>query len=194
VSAAELLRRAPTPLGLIADHSYDARKLREWLTEPGCEPVIPSNPTRKHPATYDPVAHRTRKPHRRHVLPPQRFPKDRNALRQALDIYLLSILWPPLSPGGSIESLEGQYEYAYGPYPFDSASPQAPTTDDKFRAIIATHRLDFVLFRVASARFAALPFKLPFVTNDYGLDRVCQPASCPTVLLVVARRGSTGPA
>jgi len=167
VSAAELLRRAPTPLGLIADHSYDARKLREWLTEPGCEPVIPSNPTRKHPATYDPVAYRTRKPHRRHVLPPQRFPKDRNALRQARRHLSLVNPFGRLSHLMDQLSLEGQCEYAYGPYPFDSASPQAPTTDDKFRAIIATHRLDFVLFRVASARFAALPFKLPFVPNDY---------------------------
>ena len=60
VGAAELLRRTPTPRRLIADRSYDAKKLREWLTERGCEPVIPPNPTRKHPATYDSVAYKAR--------------------------------------------------------------------------------------------------------------------------------------
>ena len=53
VGAADLLRLVPIPQRLIADRSYDAKKLREWLIERGCEPVIPPNPTRKHPASYD---------------------------------------------------------------------------------------------------------------------------------------------
>jgi transposase len=44
-----MLERIPTPAKLIADRAYDARKLRDWLAERGCEPVIPPNPTRKHP-------------------------------------------------------------------------------------------------------------------------------------------------
>jgi len=55
-----LLERIPTPRQLIADRAYDARKLRHWLTERGCEAVIPPNPTRKHPHSYDPIAYRAR--------------------------------------------------------------------------------------------------------------------------------------
>jgi IS5 family transposase len=50
VGAAELLRRSPTPRKLLADRAYDARKLRNWLIERGVEPVIPPNPTRRHPS------------------------------------------------------------------------------------------------------------------------------------------------
>ena len=60
VGAAAVLRLVPTPRKLLADRAYDARKLREWLVERGCEPVIPPNPTRKHPHPYDPVAYRSR--------------------------------------------------------------------------------------------------------------------------------------
>ena len=42
VGAADLLRLVPIPQRLIADRSYDAKKLREWLIERGCEPVIPA--------------------------------------------------------------------------------------------------------------------------------------------------------
>jgi len=48
-----LLSVAPLPRKLIADRAYDARRLRDWLTDRGCEPVIPPNPTRKHPHAYD---------------------------------------------------------------------------------------------------------------------------------------------
>lgn len=60
VGAAALLARIPTPKRLIADRAYDARKLRDWLAERGCEAVIPPNPTRKHPHDYDPIAYRGR--------------------------------------------------------------------------------------------------------------------------------------
>lgn len=55
-----LLKRIPTPAKLLADRAYDATRLRDWLTQRGCEPVIPPNPTRKHPHTYDRVAYRGR--------------------------------------------------------------------------------------------------------------------------------------
>ncbi len=55
-----LLNRIPTPARLLADRAYDAARLRNWLTQHGCEPVIPPNPTRKHPHAYDPIAYRGR--------------------------------------------------------------------------------------------------------------------------------------
>ena len=55
-----MLERIPTPAKLLADRAYDARKLRDWLTARGCEPVIPPNPTRKHPHTYDRSAYKAR--------------------------------------------------------------------------------------------------------------------------------------
>ena len=55
-----MLERIPTPARLIADRAYDAKKLRDWLTERGCEPVIPPNPTRKHPHSYDRNAYKAR--------------------------------------------------------------------------------------------------------------------------------------
>ena len=60
VGAAALLRRIPTPRRLIADRAYDARRLRDWLAERGCEAVIPPNPTRKHPHRYDAEAYKQR--------------------------------------------------------------------------------------------------------------------------------------
>lgn len=58
--AEALLTRVATPRKLLADRAYDARRLRDWLTERGCEAVIPPNPTRKHPHTYDRIAYRGR--------------------------------------------------------------------------------------------------------------------------------------
>jgi len=55
-----MLERIATPTKLIADRAYDARKLRDWLVERGCEPVIPPNPTRKHPHAYDRHAYKAR--------------------------------------------------------------------------------------------------------------------------------------
>lgn len=59
-SSATLLRRVPTPHRLFADRAYDARKLRDWLAERGCEPLIPPNLTRKQPHRYDVDAYKQR--------------------------------------------------------------------------------------------------------------------------------------
>lgn len=60
VGARDLLALAPLPRRLIADCAYDARSLRDWLDARGAEAVIPSNPTRKHPHTYDAKAYKSR--------------------------------------------------------------------------------------------------------------------------------------
>ena len=60
MGAGVLLSRVPTPAKLIADRAYDARSLRTWLAERGCEAVIPPNPTRKHPRSYDRNAYKAR--------------------------------------------------------------------------------------------------------------------------------------
>ena len=50
----------PCPVRLIADRAYDARSLRDWLALRGAEAVIPPNPTRKHPHSYNVIAYRER--------------------------------------------------------------------------------------------------------------------------------------
>ncbi|MDE0408257.1 MAG: IS5 family transposase [Alphaproteobacteria bacterium] len=60
VGVGALLKRIPAPRRLIADRAYDARRLRDWLTERGCEPVIPPNPTRKNPHSFDAAAYKLR--------------------------------------------------------------------------------------------------------------------------------------
>ncbi|MGB6795464.1 MAG: IS5 family transposase [Xanthobacteraceae bacterium] len=92
VGAAELLRRTTTPRRLIADRSYDAKKLREWLTEHGCEPVIPPNPTRKHPEAYDPVASKARNLIERMFCRLKDFRRIATRYDKRVDVYLSSIL------------------------------------------------------------------------------------------------------
>lgn len=57
--AADLIK-GTGPGHVIADRAYDARALREAIHDLGAIPVIPPNPTRKHPATYDPILYRHR--------------------------------------------------------------------------------------------------------------------------------------
>jgi transposase len=58
--ARALLAVVPCPSCLIADRAYDARSLRDWLAERGAQAVIPPNPTRKHPHSYDADAYKRR--------------------------------------------------------------------------------------------------------------------------------------
>lgn len=60
MGAAEVLRRSTPTRWLLADRAYDARKLRDWLAARGIQPVIPPNPTRKHPHPWDPQVYRSR--------------------------------------------------------------------------------------------------------------------------------------
>lgn len=77
---------------MIADRSYDARKLRTWLVERGCEPVIPPNPTRKHPATYDPLAYKTRNLIERMFCRLKDFRRIATRYDKRADTYLSSVL------------------------------------------------------------------------------------------------------
>jgi transposase len=45
---------------VLAGRAYDARSLRDLIVASGAEPVIPPNPTRKHPADYDRLRYRER--------------------------------------------------------------------------------------------------------------------------------------
>lgn len=60
ITAAPDLIEGMTPGHVIADRAYDGRALRDAIHAIGAVPVIPPNPTRKHPATYDPVLYRLR--------------------------------------------------------------------------------------------------------------------------------------
>jgi len=92
VGAAALLRRVPTPSQLIADRSYDARKLRDWLAQRGCEAVIPPNPTRKHPHSYDPVAYRNRNLIERMFCRLKDFRRIATRYDKRADTYLAAVL------------------------------------------------------------------------------------------------------
>jgi len=53
-AAIVLIAQAPAARVLAADCAYDARGLRQYLAERGTTPVIPNNPTRKHPSPFNP--------------------------------------------------------------------------------------------------------------------------------------------
>jgi transposase len=60
VTQAEALIAGSRAGHVIADRAYDSRALREAIQDIGAKAVIPPNPTRKHPHSYDPVLYRLR--------------------------------------------------------------------------------------------------------------------------------------
>jgi transposase len=60
VGARTLLALVQAPRRLLADRAYDANSLRDELVQRGIKPVIPPNPTRKHPHRYDKQAYKGR--------------------------------------------------------------------------------------------------------------------------------------
>lgn len=60
ITQAEALIQGSTANYVIADRAYDSRALREAIEAIGAEPVIPPNPTRKHPHSYDADIYRMR--------------------------------------------------------------------------------------------------------------------------------------
>ena len=92
VGAEVLLARIPTPRRLRADRAYDARRLRDWLAERGCEAVIPPNPTRKHPHAYDRVAYRARNVVERMFCRLKDFRRVATRYDKRVDTYLSAVL------------------------------------------------------------------------------------------------------
>ena len=60
VTQAAALLDGQTAGHVIADTAYDSRALRETIEALGAEPVIPSNPRRKHPFPLDKAKYRLR--------------------------------------------------------------------------------------------------------------------------------------
>jgi transposase len=60
VTQAEALLEGSTADYVIADRAYDSRALRQAIKALGATAVIPPNPTRKHPHSYDPQLYRLR--------------------------------------------------------------------------------------------------------------------------------------
>lgn len=92
VGAAELLKRTPQCRRLLADRAYDARKLRAWLNTRGIEAVIPPNPTRKNPHTYDAKAYTSRNLIERMFCRLKDFRRIATRYDKRADIFLSAIL------------------------------------------------------------------------------------------------------
>lgn len=88
---AELLTRIPTPRRLLADRADGAQQLRDWLAKRGCEAVIPPNPTRKHPHSYDKTACRGRNVVERMFCRLKDFRRIATRYEQRADIFLSAI-------------------------------------------------------------------------------------------------------
>ena len=92
VGAGALLPRIPLPRKLIADRAYDARKFRDWLSERGCEPVIPPNPTRKHPHSYDREVYKQRNLIERMFCRLKDFRRVATRYDKRIDTFLAAVL------------------------------------------------------------------------------------------------------
>ena len=78
----------------------------DWLAERGCEPVIPPNPTRKHPHIYDPVAYRRRNAVERMFCRIKDFRRIATRYDKRADNFLSAVLiaaavtwWMPIESG-----------------------------------------------------------------------------------------------
>ena len=90
--ARELIGDAPpTPLAL-ADQAYDANSLRDWLAERRIKAVIPPNPTRKHPHSYDPDAYKGRNLIERMFCRLKDFRRIATRYDKRADVFLSAIL------------------------------------------------------------------------------------------------------
>lgn len=86
---------------VLADRAYDAGWFRQAIRAIGAEPVIPPNPTRKHPAAYDAGRYKARNCIERLVGRLKRFRRiatryDRRAAYFLAAIHLVATLeWLP---------------------------------------------------------------------------------------------------
>ncbi len=90
--ARNLLAITGAPRRLLADRAYDATSLRSWLTEHGCQPVIPPNPTRKNPHAYDPVIYKQRNAIERFFCRLKDFRRIHTRYDKRADIFLSAVL------------------------------------------------------------------------------------------------------
>ena len=77
---------------LVADRAYDARSLRDWLAARGTEAVIPPNPTRKHPHTYDAETYKQRNLIERMFCRLKDFRRIATRYDKRADIFLSGVL------------------------------------------------------------------------------------------------------
>ena len=82
---------------VLADRAYDAGWFRQAVRAIGAEPVIPPNPTRKHPAAYDALRYKARNRIERLVGRLKRFRRiatryDRRAAYFLAAIHLVAAL------------------------------------------------------------------------------------------------------
>ena len=90
--ARELLATIRRPRRLLADKAYDANSLRIWLKERRIKAVIPPNPTRKHPHSYDPDAYKGRNLIERMFCRLKDFRRIATRYDKRADVFLSTIL------------------------------------------------------------------------------------------------------
>ena len=90
-AAPRLLANVQPPRRLVADRAYDAVSLRRWLDSHGGEAVIPPNPTRKHPHTYDAEAYKSRNLIERMFCRLKDFRRIATRYDKRFDIFLSAI-------------------------------------------------------------------------------------------------------
>jgi transposase len=91
-AAPQLLALVRPPRRLVGDRAYDAVSLRRWLESHGGEAVIPPNPTRKHPHTYDAEAYKSRNLIERMFCRLKDFRRIATRYDKRIDIFLSAIL------------------------------------------------------------------------------------------------------
>lgn len=90
--ARDLLAITGAPQRLIADRAYDAQSLRNWLAAQGCEAVIPPNPTRKNPSSYDANVYKQRNAIERFFCRLKDFRRIHTRYDKRADIFLSAAL------------------------------------------------------------------------------------------------------
>ncbi len=58
--AQRLIRRSKAARKMLGDRAYDSRELRQWLSERGTKPIIPSKSNRKQPFSFDRKSYKQR--------------------------------------------------------------------------------------------------------------------------------------
>ena len=92
VGARGLIDLVGRPKSLLADRAYDAQSLRKELIARQIKPVIPPNPTRKHPDRYDKRAYKGRNVIERMFCRLKDFRRIATRYDKRADIFLSAVL------------------------------------------------------------------------------------------------------